>query len=243
MAHRFLAPALFLAALVFIAAIDRFHRRAPGIPPSGPFTLAERLQQIGPAARERLAPSFQAAGVNYPPSDLTIVAFKRENRLVVYANRLEGDPALVADYPILATSGQLGPKLREGDRQIPEGIYQLQTLNPNSRYHVSIRVNYPNAFDRAQAARDDRSTPGTDIFIHGSDRSIGCLAVGDQAAEDLFVLAHDTGLDRGELVIAPYDPRSPEPPPSIDAPEWMEPVYEQLIERIRALPEPRVPGR
>jgi hypothetical protein len=228
--------ALVVAALALIVTISLRHRQRPGIPNAGPVTLAERLTQIGPAARHRLQSPFQAAGVKYPPAAATLVAYKHEARLVLYATGPGIDPTLIATYPILGTSGHLGPKLREGDRQIPEGFYRLQALNPNSSYHVSIRINYPNAFDLAQASRDDRATPGTDIFIHGSDRSIGCLALGDPAAEELFVLAHDVGLANTELLIAPFDPRRTEPPPPIDAPAWMAPLYDQLADRIRALP-------
>jgi len=71
----------------------------------------------------------------------------------------------VADYRITAASGTAGPKLREGDRQVPEGIYRIVGLNPNSRYHLSMKLDYPNAFDRHQAARDGRARPGSDIFI------------------------------------------------------------------------------
>ncbi len=234
--RRLLFSGLLLGALALIVAASLRHRQRPGSPPAGPLTLAERLTQIAPDARRRLQRQFQAAGLEYPPSAASLVAFKHEARLDLYSTGPDIVPTLVATYPILGTSGQLGPKLREGDLQIPEGFYRLQALNPNSRFHVSIRVNYPNTFDLAHANRENRSTPGTDIFIHGSDRSIGCLAMGDPAAEELFVLAHDLGLANTELLIAPFDPRQSGFPPRIDAPPWMSPVYEQLAERIRALP-------
>ena len=84
--------------------------------------------------------------------------------------------------PILAASGVSGPK-REGDKQVPEGFYRIELLNPNSRYHLSLRVNYPNADDLERARQDGRalSTLGGDIMIHGGSASIGCLALGDPA--------------------------------------------------------------
>ena len=79
----------------------------------------------------------------------------------------------------------LGPKLREGDRQVPEGVYTIANMNPNSISHLSLALSYPNDFDRARAAEDGRAdnTLGGSIMIHGGSGSIGCMAVGDEAAE------------------------------------------------------------
>lgn len=74
----------------------------------------------------------------------------------------------IKSYPILAASGSIGPKLRESDMQVPEGVYQIESLNPNSQFHLSLRVNYPNEFDREQARIDGRAQLGGDIMIHGS---------------------------------------------------------------------------
>ena len=63
---------------------------------------------------------------------------------------------LIHRYSVLAASGVAGPKLRQGDKQVPEGVYGISFLNPSSRYDVSLRVNYPNAFDRQMAAKDGR---------------------------------------------------------------------------------------
>ena len=75
------------------------------------------------------------------------------------------------EYPILAASGVLGPKLREGDKQVPEGIYGAEALNPNSKFHLSIRLNYPNTFDRRMAQSDGRTQLGGDIMIHEIGRA------------------------------------------------------------------------
>ena len=60
---------------------------------------------------------------------------------------------MICVYPVLGASGVLGPKLKEGDRQVPEGVYRVPELNPNSDFHLSLRLDYPNEFDRAQGAR------------------------------------------------------------------------------------------
>jgi hypothetical protein len=145
-------------------------------------TVVSRLEQYGVAARARLADDFGAAGVTYPPAEVTLIAVKDEARLEVWARR-DGGWAWIADYPVLAASGGAGPKLREGDGQVPEGVYAIDWLNPRSAYHLSLHVDYPNALDRAHAATDGRAALGGAIMIHGSDVSIGCLAMGDPAIE------------------------------------------------------------
>ena len=175
---------------------------------AGRFTVAERLKEYGPAARTRLTPHFETAGIVYPPSELIFVGLKEEKRLEVYAKSGTNNFKPIRNYLVRAASGVAGPKLKEGDRQVPEGIYQIESLNPNSSYHLSLRVNYPNAFDRAQAAKENRTNLGGDIMIYGKAVSIGCLAMGDEAAEDLFVLAADTGIKKITVILAPVDFRA-----------------------------------
>jgi hypothetical protein len=156
-------------------------------------TVDERLVQFGETARGRWKPYFDRAKTAYPPAGVKLVALKTEKVLQVYAVEKSGRGRWIRSYPILAASGIPGPKLQEGDGQVPEGIYPIESLNPNSRFHVALRVGYPNMFDSFQAARDGRTRLGGDIMIHGSSVSVGCLAMGNEAAEDLFVLAADTG--------------------------------------------------
>ena len=150
----------------------------PTLPPPRRFTIAERLTQYGADARARLKPYFAAAHVAYPPARVALVGLKQERELFVYVAGPDGVMRWLRSYPILAASGRLGPKLKAGDKQVPEGVYAIESLNPNSRFHLSLRVGYPNAFDLAQANRDDRTDLGGDIMIHGADLSIGCLAMG-----------------------------------------------------------------
>jgi hypothetical protein len=173
---------------------------------TGPFTVEQRMDQYGAGVAQRIAPAFAAAGVDYPPHELSFVAFKDARVLDLYARNATADAwRFVKRYPVLAASGQPGPKLREGDKQVPEGIYRAELLNPNSRFHLSIRVNYPNAYDRRMALKDGRSNLGGDIMIHGGAVSIGCLAMGDAAAEDLFVLTALATPARTRIVISPTD--------------------------------------
>jgi hypothetical protein len=169
------------------------------------FTVADRLRQFGPRARARWQPFFSASGVTYPPASAILAGFKQEKALSVYGAGENGQLCFLRSYPILAASGLIGPKLCEGDKQVPEGIYPVESLNPNSRFHLALRIGYPNKFDRQQARLDGRTNLGGDIMIHGADVSIGCLAMGDEAAEDLFVLAADAGIGNITVIISPYD--------------------------------------
>ncbi len=174
----------------------------------GRYTIEQRVEQYGATAGERLLPMFEQAGVSYPPAQVTLVGLKQERLLSVYAGVSDSTLTHITSYPILAASGATGPKLAEGDRQVPEGLYRVEGLNPNSRFHLSIKVDYPNAFDREMAAVDGRTQLGGDIFIHGGSASIGCLAIGDDAIEELFVLLAETGIQNVDIVLAPLDLRT-----------------------------------
>jgi hypothetical protein len=207
---------------------------------SAPRTIAERVQQYGAKARSRLGPHFQRAQVAYPPRRVTLVGLKAERLLQVYAAGPANAHRFIRSYPILAASGGPGPKLRQGDQQVPEGIYAIELLNPNSLYHLSLKVGYPNSFDRAQAAKEGRTELGGDIMIHGSSVSIGCLAMGDKAAEDLFILAADTGLQNISVVLSPVDFRTgASVPKEAKLPHWIAPLYSEIKARLAELPPPK----
>ncbi len=135
---------------------------------NGKASLDDRLTLYGDTARERLKPFFQNSQIQYPPKELLLLALKAEKRLELYARNQESDFVFIRDYKILAASGVLGPKLREGDFQVPEGVYRISYLNPNSRYHLSLRINYPNDLDRKIAQKEGRTNLGGDIMIHGN---------------------------------------------------------------------------
>ena len=168
-------------------------------------TVEERVGEFGEIVRARLEPAFRAADVPYPPSRLALLGFKQERMLEVYAASEDGSFHFIRSYPILAASGKRGPKIREGDEQVPEGIYRVRELNPNSRFHLSLWLNYPNSIDRLRAVIEQRSRLGGEIMIHGDAVSKGCLAMGDQAAEDLFVLAALIGIKNVTVILAPID--------------------------------------
>lgn len=127
-------------------------------------------------------------------SQLFIRAYKEERVLELFLKKKNSQTfELFRTYPIAAASGSLGPKLVEGDGQVPEGFYFVTpaAMNPNSAFHLSFDIGYPNAYDRAH----DRT--GTYIMIHGSNVSIGCLAMTDEKIEEIYTIA-DAALNAGQ---------------------------------------------
>jgi hypothetical protein len=205
----------------------------------GKHTIADRVAQYGEIVRRRLTPAFDRINVTYPPRRVSIIGFKAERRVEVWVSGGDGEWKHLKDYPILGMSGTLSPKLKEGDMQVPEGIYRIESLNPNSLYHLALRVNYPNQEDRRRAKEDGRTKLGSDIMIHGKDCSIGCLAMGDEAAEDLFVLAAKTGIDNVSVILSPVDFRVRTLPSDIpSAPQWSGELYTSIKKALMTMKMP-----
>ena len=208
----------------------------------GRATVAERVQEHGHSVRSQLRIELDRVGLSYPPAKIMLLGLKLERELHLFAADAADDTVgwkFIKIYDVTAASGELGPKLREGDRQVPEGVYQIESLNPNSRFHLSLRLNYPNPIDRARAQASDRANLGTDIMIHGGNASIGCLAVGDSAIEELFVLAADTGVEDVKVILSPVDFRNRELPVGfVAAEEWIVDLHHAIRREIRKLPLP-----
>ncbi|HEX3134883.1 MAG TPA: L,D-transpeptidase family protein [Planctomycetota bacterium] len=198
-------------------------------------SIADRLQQFAARVDPLWEMRCHEAGLSYPPMRARLLGLKKEKRLEIYAAEATGPWKALASYPVLAASGGPGPKLREGDNQVPEGLYRIALLNPNSLFHVSLRVDYPNAEDREQARADGRDRLGGDIMIHDGRASVGCIAIGDPAIEEVFTLAARCGLDRIEVVIAPADFRAGAQNPS-EQPAWMDERYVRLRAVLAELP-------
>ncbi len=109
--------------------------------------------------------------------------FKTESVLEVWRT-VGHEFQLTESIPILSWSGWLGPKLSEGDRQAPEGFYEVtaDALNPASKYHRSFDLGFPNAYDRSHGRT------GSHLMVHGGAESVGCYAIGDKAIERLYDL-------------------------------------------------------
>ncbi len=193
---------------------------------------------LGPRVRAHWAPYLRAAGLDYPPPELAFLVFKRERRLEVWG-RADGPWRRIDALPILAASGVAGPKLRWGDRQVPEGMYRVVAFNPKSRFHLSMMLDYPNLDDVAEAERDGRTELGGDIFIHGGAHSIGCVAIGDRAIENLFVLVADVGMERVQVIVAPRDPRGAIPLAPIPGLPFTADLYRRIEEGLQPFALPR----
>lgn len=126
-------------------------------------------------------------GIRPERLELFVRAFKVGRRVEVWGREQHaGQFVLLRTYWLAGTSGTLGPKGRAGDGQIPEGVYHINRFNPASEYHLSLGLDYPTAADRKRSAAPD---PGGDIFIHGSNVTIGCLPITDAGIRELYVLA------------------------------------------------------
>ena len=190
-------------------------------------TMSQVLANFGPTVEPGWQQRFSELGLSYPPTNLTLIGLKEERRLEVWT-RAAGRTHFIEDFEIFDASGLPGPKRRRGDHQVPEGIYHVDAFNPNSRFHLSMRINYPNYFDRRMGALDGREDLGDNIFIHGSDYSEGCLAIGDPAIERLFVLAARVPRGRIEVIIAPHDGRRQPLERPLGLPEWIDELYAKL---------------
>lgn len=205
---------------------------------TGGRTVQQALDQYGPSAQRQLLTYFDASDVDYPPKQLTLIGLKEEKVLEVWARDDDTDWTRIHTYPILAASGAAGPKQREGDKQVPEGIYTIESLNPNSSYHLSIKLNYPNAFDLERAKEDGRDNPGSNIFIHGKAASVGCLAMGDPAIEELFVLTEITGIKNTKVILLPHDPAKMPLEPKKTMPPWTAALYRELERTVQPFRSP-----
>ena len=130
-----------------------------GAAAAAPLTEQQVLDKYRAKVESRLLPRFRYAGVDWPPQELQLLVIKETRQMELWA-RSESGWHYIRDYRIKGMSGGLGPKLKEGDRQVPEGSYRISRLNPNSSFHLSMKVDYPNAHDRKMAQRDGRRRLG-----------------------------------------------------------------------------------
>jgi murein L,D-transpeptidase YafK len=159
-----------LAAGTLVAACGS----APELAPADQPLTKETLMLLGRKGMEPTSPIF-------------IRVFKEESELEVWKARDDGRYYHFKTYPICNWSGELGPKERQGDKQAPEGFYTVAAhqLNPNSQFHVSFNLGYPNAYDKAHGRTGDF------LMIHGKCKSAGCYAMTDALMEEIYGLARE----------------------------------------------------
>lgn len=155
--------------------------------------------KVGVAFREKeesLKKEFEKKGLTYPAKYIFLRSFKLDSELEVWVkNNVNDTFRLFKSYRVCTLSGKMGPKRKEGDRQVPEGFYYINDFNPNSNYHLSLGLNYPNYSDKILS---DPKKPGGDIYIHGSCLTIGCIPLTDEFIEEVYILcvnAKNAGQD------------------------------------------------
>lgn len=187
------------------------------------------VRKYGLKEEKTIASWFEKANFKSPPKALTLIALKSEKKIELWAKSSRNNWTHIHDFQLTAFSGKLGPKLKEHDMQIPEGIYKLVSFNPFSSFHLSLMINYPNPWDKKKAAEEHRRQLGNNIFIHGSNLSAGCLAIGNKAIDQLFYLVRQVGLKHTKLIIAPNDLRCKSAKtPKTGQPVWLSELYRDI---------------
>lgn len=178
--------ALFVLMVLVIGAgvvVARFYPHKLPDRVANPIGLRPEIAEVRAALTGPLTAQLESRGLIFG-APVFMRIFKEEAELELWvrgAERFE----LFKTYPICNYSGALGPKLREGDRQSPEGFYKVGrgALNPNSSFHLSFNLGFPNAYDATNART------GSFLMVHGDCVSIGCYAMTDAAIEEIYVLA------------------------------------------------------
>lgn len=145
---------------------------------------------------DTLQKQFEAKKLTWPAKYIYIRSFKYDSQLEVWVkNEVQEQFKLFKTYKVCALAGTLGPKRMEGDYQVPEGFYYINMFNPKSNYYLSLGINYPNPSDKLLS---DSLRPGSDIFIHGSCVTVGCIPIRDDQIDELYIIAahaKDLGQD------------------------------------------------
>jgi murein L,D-transpeptidase YafK len=175
----------FARALVILAAVVSLIAPAASVAENTP-ALPEKATRELPAALLSLEAQKKMPRL----SPILLRVFKEESELEVWKQTATGRFELLKLYPVCRWSGELGPKLHEGDYQAPEGFYAItpKLMNPNSSYYLAINMGFPNAFDAANG-RD-----GSFLMIHGTCASVGCFAMTDGQIGEIYALARDAFL-------------------------------------------------
>jgi murein L,D-transpeptidase YafK len=174
MVARMCRPAMALAALLLLASCA-----------SSSIDIAPHLRPLQPDTMMLLGKKGMDA-----QTPIFIRIFKEESELEVWKQRDDGRFYHFKTYPICNWSGDLGPKMRYGDRQAPEGFYTVtrEQMNPDSKFHLGMNLGYPNAFDRSHGRTGDF------LMIHGKCKSAGCYAMTDGLMEEIYAIARESFL-------------------------------------------------
>lgn len=178
------------------------------IPQTDFLTEQKKFQRVRTAIAEKessIAQKLTEHGLQLGNFHLLLAAYKDSDALELYVKKKTGTEwSMLKSYEICSRSGQLGPKRKEGDYQVPEGFYHVNMFNPNSNFFLSLGINYPNTSDRRKTTH---ANPGSNIFIHGSCVTIGCLPMTDDKIKEIYVYAvhaRNNGQSRIPVYIFPF---------------------------------------
>jgi murein L,D-transpeptidase YafK len=182
-----------IAALIAALGLVSVIAACSGIKPGN----AKAVQPLKEATVARLTSMGSSPG-----KGMVIRIFKQTSELEVWKETATGYK-LFKTYEICAWSGELGPKIKEGDRQSPEGFYTITPglMNPNSNYYLAFNTGFPNKFDRAYGRT------GSDLMVHGDCSSRGCYSMTDESIAEIYALARETfagGNPSFQLQIFPF---------------------------------------
>lgn len=137
--------------------------------------------------------------------ELILLAFKEEKELQLFVKKKdEATFSWLKTFNVCASSGELGPKVKQGDGQVPEGFYHIDRFNPVSNFYLSLGLNYPNLADKR---RNPGGNLGGDIFIHGNCVTIGCLPMTDDKIKEIYMLAvyaKNNGQNKIPVYVFPF---------------------------------------
>lgn len=163
-----------------------------------------RVREAYAGKEKAVAKTLLANSIARDSLNIYLRAFKTEKVIELWAKNIADQHfKLIKEFPICEISGDIGPKRRVGDLQVPEGFYYINDLNPFSKYYLSMQINYPNASD---SIRGVKGRLGNLIFIHGACESSGCIAITDDKIKELYlyyVEAFNSGQQRVEITIYP----------------------------------------
>jgi len=221
-------PATLCEAIDISKKTDEREPQAQSAPPLN-LTVTQAMARFGATGRAELKDKFKIAGEKYPPAKISLIGLKQERLLCLFAG--DKKQKLIAKFPLSTFSGKLGPKLKEGDLQIPEGVYKITGLRASFR--LSLCVDYPNDFDKRQAMADHRTNLGGDILIHNGTKSTGCLVLSMDDMAQIFTAAHDIGCKNLALIIAPCNLTSTKPEMDMSKqPKWLAGLYKKLGQQL-----------
>jgi murein L,D-transpeptidase YafK len=185
----------FLITTVFLVLIP---------PQNGFLTEQKKFSKVRTAISEKekvIEQKLATQGLKLNNYYVLVAAYKDSDELEIYTRKkTETVFKKLVSYPICARSGELGPKRKRGDMQVPEGFYHVNMFNPTSNFYLSLGINYPNTSDKRKTTAAD---PGGEIFIHGACVTIGCLPMTDENIKEIYLYAAHA-RNNGQMKIPVY---------------------------------------